>query len=575
MVPYMLANGSLEATHQGVKTGSQLLAANPELLNCTDAQGNTPLHYAVAEHNLALIEYRIQQGAQITAKNLLGETAADWFHEYVTSTYMSNPSQLAKLRQQIVDNNVEFVTDSLKAGISRFLRFDRGETLLHYAVEAQQITIIELLLEGISHEAIDRLLNLKDCGGVTPLALAQERAQTGSRIAQEIVNSLRGKLHAAAAEKPAAALQTPPPRSLLAPISLERQELKALADSFTHSLTSVDFGSLNPLRSTIVKLAYQICCQAHHYHLKTFPPTVSSREQHPLLNTLLKKLFGVWDDNTQLKFVKKLESIIDYLAYLIQQRQADQVIHFSDEESYAEGWSHPHENKIFLNPTIIADVVALLTTFIHEVTHQVNHSYDFFPPYYSHKKENSYFFLEKAYELASTGAAESLKQEKRKLFEIRQLLEEGFSDCWEKNLNKWMALNSAETLAEAILASATMPAGCAKLIGSKQQPILWILLEAFLSAYVGEITFDSPEAKSTKKRSNVNKWRSLASISTSTGSDGERSPDREVVSSSKLTEKVSAFVDPVSAVTTNLLQSAGITTPASVSPDLTAAKPNF
>lgn len=542
---------SVEATHQILEAYSQFLATIPKLLHGTDAQGNTALHYAVAQHNLALIKFLIKQGAQITTKNHLGETAADWFQEYVTSTYISDPSQLAKLSQKIADNKVEFVTDGLKAGISRSLRFARGKTLLHYAVEAQQITIIELLLEGISHEAIDRLLHLKDCGGVTPLALAQERAQTGSRIAQEIVNSLQGKLHAAA-EKPAAALQTPPPRSLLAPISLERQELKALFDSFTHSLTSVDFGSLNPLRSTIVKLAHRLCYQALHYYLRTFPSTVSSREQHPLLNTLLKKLFGVWDDNTQLNFVKKLESIIDYLAYLTQQRQADQVIHFSDKKSYAEGWSHPHENKIFLNPTIIADVVALVTTLIHEVTHQVNHSYDFFPPYYSNKKEDSYFFLKKAYELAATGAAESLTQEKRELFEIRQLLEEGFSDYWKQNLYQWMALNSAETLAQAILALATVPAGYAKLTGNKRQPTLWIPSEKFLFAYAGEITFDSPEAKSTKKRPGVDGYGSPESISTWTGSDEEKKKsESELASSSTLGEKVAGFTDTVSVVIAN------------------------
>lgn len=543
--------GSVEAIHQIIgEAFSQFLAAKPELLNGADAQGNTALHYAVAQHNLDSIEILIKQGAPITAKNHLGETAADWFQEYVTSASacICSPSQLAELGQEIAKNNVKFVIDSLKAGVSRTLRFAQGETLLHYAVEAQQKVIVELLLEGISHDAIERLLHLKNIQGVTPLALAKQRVQTGGRIAQEIVNSLREALRAAAAGEAAAALQTPPPQPLLAPNSLEYQEIRALADSLTHPLTSIDFESLNPQRSTIVKLSYHICYQAHQNYLELFPPTAPSRKQQQVIKGLLKKLFGGWDDNTQLKFVKKLESIVGYLAYLIQQRQTDQVIHFSDEKMYARGWCNHVKCKIFLNPRIINNVVSLVTTLIHELTHLVSQSYDFFPPSYEISKEVFFIDVSKAKQLAATGAAESLTQEQRKLFEIRQLLEEGFSDYWKQNLYQWMALNSAETLAQAILALATLPAGYAELTGSKQQPLLCIPSEKFLSAYAGEITFDSPEAKRTKKRHCVDGYGSPESISTWTGSDRERSPDSELASPSTLGEKVAGLTDTESAV---------------------------
>lgn len=318
------------ANKKGVKIVNQLLAANPELLNSTDSQGNTPLHYAVAQHNPALIKYWIQHGVDITAENHHGETAADWFQEYVTSVYFSNTSQMAKLRQEIADNNIKFVIDSLKAGISRTLRFAQCKTLLHYAVKAQQKAIVELILEGMSYEAIERLLHLEDSRGMTPLALAKQYGLTGSRIAQEIVNSLQGKLRAVAVGETSEALKSAPSRSVA--ISLEQQELQALADRFTYPITSVDFESLNPRWSTIAKLAYNLCHQAHKHQLELFSPTVSSKKQPPVIKTLkalLEKLFGDWSDNTQLKFVKKLESIVEYLAYLIQQQQTDQVIHFS------------------------------------------------------------------------------------------------------------------------------------------------------------------------------------------------------------------------------------------------------
>lgn len=69
----------IEAIYQGDQAAIQRLAANPEALNSTDAQGNTPLHYVVAQRDLESIERLIKQGAPITAKNSQGETAADWF----------------------------------------------------------------------------------------------------------------------------------------------------------------------------------------------------------------------------------------------------------------------------------------------------------------------------------------------------------------------------------------------------------------------------------------------------------------------------------------------------------------
>lgn len=537
------------ANEKGVKIVNQLLAANPELLNSTDAQGNTPLHYAVAQHNLASIKYWIQKGVDITAENHLGETAADWYQEYITSIrYISPINQIEEIKQEIEENNIQFVTDCLKLRVPRILRFSKGETLLHYAVEAQQKAIIELILEGLSHEAIERLLYLKDFRGVTPLALAQQHGQTGSLVAQEILNYLEKQLAATA-------LQTPPSCSLFPLIRLEKQDIEALVDRFTDPIMSVDFESLNPRRSTMAKLAYNLCHQAHQHYLKLFSPTVSSKKQPPVikaLKALLEKLFGDWSDNTQLKFVKKLKSTMNYLAHLIQQRQVEQFIYFSDEEPTYSGW-HDHENnKIFLNPTIKTNVPALLTTLIHEMTHLVDQSYDFFLPIYEISEEGFFIDVSKAARLAATGAADLLTPEYRKVFEIRQLLEEGFSEDSEKKLHRWMALNSAETLAQAILALATVPAGYAKLIGSKRQPMLWIPSEKFLSAYAGEITFDSPEAKSTKKRPCVDGYGSPESISTWTGSDEEKKKsESELASSSTLGEKVAGFTDTVSVVIAN------------------------
>lgn len=208
----------------------------------------------------------------------------------------------------------------------------------------------------------------------------------------------------------------------------------------------------------MVKLAYNLCHKAHQHYLELFSPIVTSKKQL-VIKDFLENLFGEWSDNTQRNFVKKLKSTMECLAHLIQQQQVEQFICFSDEEPTYRGWHEGGKNKIFLNPMIMTSVIDLLNTLIHEMTHLVSHSHDFFRPTYKHDEKGFFIYLRTTYRLAATGAAESLTQEQRKIFEIRQLLEEGFSDCWEKKLHRWMALNSAETLAQAILALATPASG--------------------------------------------------------------------------------------------------------------------
>jgi hypothetical protein len=466
----------IEAVHQGDTAAIRRLAANPDAINRADGHGNTPLHYAVARRDLESIETLIKQGALITIKNLQGETAANWFQEYIASTYNSKPAQLAELQEAISENDVEFVKVGLKTGVSRRLRFARGETLLHIAIEAQQKAVIELLLEGINHKAIERLLRLTNSRGLTPLALAQQCCQSGSQAAQGILNYLQAKQHGAMEGKAVSAIQRQILRSPLTFIAIESQEIKALANSFTYPCIAEDFEQLNPLRSTLVKLAYNTTLQAFHHLSQLHLPMAPFKEQQPVIKRLLQRLFGVWSDDTRLNFEQKLHSILDYLAYLIQQRQVDQIIQFSDEISHYGGWNDKEKNKIFLNPAIIKGVVALVTILIHEVTHQVDRSYDFFPANYFIR--NRVFFVDfyRAYQLAANCKAEVLTSEKRKLFEIQQRLELGnVSDaCLKQNLSRWMAINSAETLAMAILALASMPLGAAQFERGSRETILKI-----------------------------------------------------------------------------------------------------
>jgi hypothetical protein len=551
----------IEAIHQGNQAAIQRLAANPDALNSADPQGNTPLHYAVAERDLALIERLVKQGAPLTAENLQGETAADWFLVYINSIYNIDPaSQLEELKQEIEKNNSRFVTDCLKAKVSRTLRFSRGETLLHIAVEAQQRAIIELLLEGVSYTAIERLLRVTNSRGLTPLTLAQQCCQPGSRVAQEILNYLQAKQCGASAGMAASDMQIP--RSLSSFIVIEPQELKALADSLTHPRILADFERLNPLRLTIVKLAYNTALQASFHLLKLFVSIATIRKQQPSIEKLLQQLFGVWNAETKVHFVKKLYSVKDYLNQLIQQQQVDRVIQFSDKKSNVGGWCNRGEDKIFLNPTKTTSVVALVTTLIHEVTHHSDHSYDFFHPAYSVKAGEVSIDLDSAYQLAATGAAEKLTLEQRKRFEIRQLLEEGFSDGWQKNLYQWMALNSAETLAIAIVALATVPVGTAEVISKSRKSILqiqpWFLSGEAVSAPLSHPK-PNPTALCQPTPSKALRSPPLAvallkgflrpvspesDVSTCSRSSGERSPGCQLPHLPTLTNAMAALAKP-------------------------------
>jgi hypothetical protein len=509
--------------HQWDKKSIQVLAAKPGAINRADKYGNTPLHYAVASHDLEVIELLITQGASITAKNRLGETGADWFQEYITSAYSSKPPKVAELKQQIQKNNLQFVANYLKGGASPALRFSEGETLLHLAVKKYRKTLIELILEGRNNQEIRKLLHLEDRYGMNPINLvlwfnpqvhltegtegigeeANKRLlelYSTSRLPlycfhlQDLVEGQNGQtalvvgyeIHHYLQEKKEAAEQENVELEELEALaecyilrgrrwdlkSIAEQEMKALADSFAHSRTPADFEQLNPLRPALVKLAYNICTQAESNLASMLPESlVGFPLVEPLQITakLLLRLFGDWSRGTKWRFHKKLHSVTNYLAQLIQQQQADQIIHFSSERVHCINWHDSGNNRIFLNPMLITDEVDLVEALIREVTYQVNRSYAFFHPDSLIKKQAFSIDLNDAYQLASTGAAEAVRPEQRKLIEIRQLLEEGFSDRWQQNSYRWMALNGTETLAKATLALAALPRGAAQFkLGSRQ-----------------------------------------------------------------------------------------------------------
>lgn len=483
----------INAIHAGdVKKVEGCLAADASLINKADDQGNTPLHYAVAQHDVELIRWLIKHGASISTKNREGETAGDWFQLFFASTYSFKLASSKDVMESIKHNSQKPTKQYLLGGVSRALRFSQGKTLLHWAVEYQKIKIIKLLLEEIDYVEVKQLLHLKDSQGMTPLTLAQENYQLDSKrkVTQEILDYIKKKQWIM---RPTPQTQWVPPTSF-EPIAVEQDKMLALEGICSHRFRPDDIKQLNLLRPTIAKLAHNICYQAYLYCTNRIPvlhPGYSGKPAFPI-EELLKGLFRTWGSRDQQIFSDKFFRVLRYLQQLIIWEQADQAIQFSNSSQPIRGWTNPGTNEIFINARAKTNMMAMLATLIHEVTHRTGHSYDFFQTEYSFSGQDLSMDLEKAYQLAAKGTAGELTPEKKRLFEVRQLFEKGNVPGWEKELHHWMAHHSAETLTIAILALATLPTGFAQ-YESQPKPAL-VIKPQFLQTLCGVAAPAQPPA---------------------------------------------------------------------------------
>lgn len=475
----------INVIHAGDAEKAKRLATDSSLINAADAQGNTPLHYAVAQQDLELIKCLIEQGACTTAKNHRGETAEQWFRPLFAVRCNFNLDFFKELKRAIQCGNSQFLAAALRGGVSPFLRFSQAKTLLHLVIDYQRVASVNVLLEQLGHIAVEHLLNLEDSQGVTPLALAQKHCQLGSPVAQGIVSYLQKKRCAVAEEGTASALQTQClPTFSFEPIGVEQSKLQALVDVFSYRCGPPDIVKLNPLRSTIVKIAHKLCYQAFlgRNNSVAVVPNCNRKAAFPI-EDLFEKLFGRWMSRSQQSFEEKFLLVLSYLYLLIKPEKAEQVIEFSEELAHSGGWASPSLNKIYLNHRMKGGLMSVVVTLIHEVTHLVGGSYDFFSTVYSDTINGFSMSLKNAYQLAAKGTAGELTAEKRRLFEVRLLLEEGLHPGWKQNLHHWMALHSAETLTIAILALATLPTGFAQ-YESRPKPAL-VIKPRFLQTLCG------------------------------------------------------------------------------------------
>ncbi len=153
-----------EAARSGRLTRVQrLLREDPALVNYADAGGLTPLHYAIAHNHQDVVDYLVDNEADLEART--GRGRLEVSHSGGSSTGERpglTPLHLAVCanRRGIVETllaagcNVDARTAAneltfSKAGLSYHIGTDRSDwTALHMAAYGGQITVGKLLLEG-------------------------------------------------------------------------------------------------------------------------------------------------------------------------------------------------------------------------------------------------------------------------------------------------------------------------------------------------------------------------------------------------------------------------------------------
>jgi ankyrin repeat protein len=175
------------------------LAGDPSLLESTDSEGATPLHWAVAKEHLEASQFLVASGASVDAKDHQGESV-------LRTAARHGLSQIAALL--------------IAGGATVQEQLPGGETLLHYAARSGKGEVIEVLLKnGVRIDAVDQKgwtalhtaandatlleplkvliarranLEVQDHNGLTPLLLAGTR---GHREMARILLASGAKRH--------------------------------------------------------------------------------------------------------------------------------------------------------------------------------------------------------------------------------------------------------------------------------------------------------------------------------------------------------------------------------------------
>ncbi|MEW9889658.1 MAG: ankyrin repeat domain-containing protein [Candidatus Symbiodolus clandestinus] len=388
---------------------------------------NTELHQAVANRQFESIDNIVSLDPNIiTIKNKQGETAADWFLEYLNNFHnFKYPQLIELLPEEIRTGNIEFVEDYLKNDGSVKLRFSEGNTLLHFAIEHNQLEIIKLILNHLSPKLMSSLLYMENFHGVSP---------------NELSNTLNN----------------PEITKLLQYSTIADVQLSITTVSSERLVPSIPKNLFRNIEES-TDLLTDLCC-ASYWILTQSLETLNKSPVTPAIEMLLTKLFSVNEIKYNvIQLQKNIQEVHKFFKKLIEEESVHQKIILSTEKPN-QGWTYRNSDLIYIN--LLSNnkyIPSLIATLIHEASHVTHSSHDI---QYCKKFENNRWMIdfsacEQLLKKRDDSTSE-LSPEKVKLLKIQQLLEGKKS-----SFNNWLAHHNADTFAVAVLGLAALGWNCA------------------------------------------------------------------------------------------------------------------
>ncbi|XAV88741.1 MAG: ankyrin repeat domain-containing protein [Candidatus Symbiodolus clandestinus] len=388
---------------------------------------NTELHQAVANRQFELINTIVEaQPHLISIRNKQGETAADWFLEYLNNFFhFKDPDVIKLLPEKIRAGNIELVEDYLKNNGSVKLRFPEGNTLLHLAIEHNQIEIVRLIRKHISPQLMSSLLDMDNFHGATPKELSIKLKNP------EMIKLLQD----------------------LSFISIQPSIKTTSSERLVPSISKNLF--INIEEST--DLLTDLCC-ASYWILKQSLETLNKSLVTSSIEQLLTKLFSVNNiKNDIIQLEKNTQEVHTFFKQIIQEDRVHEKIILSTEKPYV-GWTNKKLHLIYINLLKgKEDIAHLILTLIHEASHLIHSSYDI---KYCERFENNNWiinFSDCKQLLEKNDTIINLTPERIQLLKIQYLLEGKKS-----SFNNWLAHHNADTFAVAVLGLAAFGWNCAE-----------------------------------------------------------------------------------------------------------------
>jgi ankyrin repeat protein len=144
----------IEASARGdLQQARSILQSHPELIDQKDAAGATALHYAAFNGHRAMVEFLVQQGANINATDTqFNATPAGWAIEYMREMGAFLSIELADFAHAIRTDNFEWTARFLERFPAlRHAHDTHGTAFGELAAHSENPRIVRLFESGRAH----------------------------------------------------------------------------------------------------------------------------------------------------------------------------------------------------------------------------------------------------------------------------------------------------------------------------------------------------------------------------------------------------------------------------------------